>query len=82
MELADSYYLASVDTQRVVRASPLSGALMPSTVTITLLAPPFFPTILHRCAVTALTASIAAATAREVSATGIDWVFAPTLAVA
>ena len=81
--LADSYYLASVDTSEGNAGIPIiwgtdavhghnnviGATIFPHNIG---LAPPAMP----------IGAAIAEATAKEVSATGIDWIFAPTVAVA
>ena len=84
VELADSYYLASVDTSKGNAGIPVIWGTDAVHGHNNVIGATLFP---HNIALgaagdPALTASIAAATAREVSATGIDWIFAPTVAVA
>lgn len=84
LDLADSYYLASVDTSEGSAGIPviwgtdavhghnnvIGATIFPHNIALGAVADP------------ALTAAIAEATAEEVIATGIDWIFAPTVAVA
>ena len=84
VELADAYYLASIDTSAGNAGIPIIWGTDAVHGHNNVIGATIFP---HNIALGAigdaeLTAAIAGATAREVSATGIDWIFAPTLAVA
>ena len=84
VDLADAYYLASVDTSKGNAGIPIIWGTDAVHGHNNVIGATIFP---HNIALGAvgdpeLTAAIAGATAREVSATGIDWIFAPTLAVA
>ena len=84
VELADSYYLASVDTSEGNAGIPTIWGTDAVHGHNNVIGATIFP---HNIALGAvgdakLAAAIAEATAREVSATGIDWIFAPTVAVA
>ena len=83
-DLADAYFLASVDTSAGNAGIPIIWGTDAVHGHNNVIGATIFP---HNIALGAigdagLTAAIAGATAREVSATGIDWIFAPTLAVA
>ena len=84
VDLADAYFLASVDTSAGSAGIPIIWGTDAVHGHNNVVGATIFP---HNIALGAigdagLTAAIAGATAREVSATGIDWIFAPTLAVA
>ena len=84
VDLADAYFLASVDTSAGSAGIPIIWGTDAVHGHNNVIGATIFP---HNIALGAigdagLTAAIAGATAREVSATGIDWIFAPTLAVA
>ena len=84
VDLADAYYLASIDTSAGSAGIPIIWGTDAVHGHNNVIGATIFP---HNIALGAigdaeLTAAIAGATAREVSATGIDWIFAPTLAVA
>lgn len=84
VDLADSYYLASIDTSEGSAGIPVIWGTDAVHGHNNVIGATLFP---HNIALGAvgdpeLTAAIAEATAKEVSATGIDWIFAPTLAVA
>ena len=84
IDLADAYYLASIDTSKGSAGIPIIWGTDAVHGHNNVIGATIFP---HNIALGAvgdpeLTAAIAGATAREVSATGIDWIFAPTLAVA
>ena len=82
--LADSYYLASVDTSEGNAGIPIIWGTDAVHGHNNVIGATIFP---HNIGLGAagdakLAAAIAEATAKEVSATGIDWIFAPTVAVA
>ena len=84
LDLADSYYDASVDTSGGSAGIPVMWGTDAVHGHNNVIGATIFP---HNIALGAigdpdLTAAIAEATAKEVRATGIDWIFAPTLAVA
>lgn len=84
VELADAYYLASIDSSMGNAGIPVIWGTDAVHGHNNVIGATIFP---HNIALGAvgdpkLTADIAEATAREVSATGIDWIFAPTVAVA
>ena len=84
VDLADAYYLASIDTSAGSAGIPIIWGTDAVHGHNNVIGATIFP---HNIALGAigdaeLTAAIAGATAREVSATGINWIFAPTLAVA
>ena len=84
VDLADTYYLASIDTSEGSAGIPVIWGTDAVHGHNNVIGATVFP---HNIALGAvgdpeLTAAIAEATAKEVSATGIDWIFAPTLAVA
>ena len=84
LDLADAYYLASVDTSAGSAGIPIIWGTDAVHGHNNVIGATIFQ---HNIALGAigdaeLTAAIPGATAREVSATGIDWIFAPTLAVA
>ena len=84
VELADSYYLASIDTSEGNAGIPTIWGTDAVHGHNNVIGATIFP---HNIALGAvgdanLAAAIAEATAKEVSATGIDWIFAPTVAVA
>ena len=82
--LADSYYLASIDTSEGNAGIPIIWGTDAVHGHNNVIGATIFP---HNIGLGAagdakLAAAIAEATAKEVSATGIDWIFAPTVAVA
>ena len=84
VELADSYYLASIDTSEGNAGIPTIWGTDAVHGHNNVIGATIFP---HNIALGAagdpeLAAAIAEATAMEVIATGVDWIFAPTVAVA
>ena len=84
LDLADTYYSASIDTSQGNAGIPVIWGTDAVHGHNNVIGATIFP---HNIALGAvgdpeLTAAIAEATAKEVRATGIDWIFAPTLAVA
>ena len=84
LALADAYYEASVDTSAGSAGIPVIWGTDAVHGHNNVIGATLFP---HNIALGAMNdpevvADIAAATAREVKATGIDWIFAPTVAVA
>ena len=84
VDLADDYYLASIDSSEGSAGIPVIWGTDAVHGHNNVIGATIFPHNIALGAVgdPALTAAIAEATAKEVSATGIDWIFAPTLAVA
>ena len=84
VELADAYYLASVDTSGGGSGVPIIWGTDAVHGHNNVMGATLFP---HNIGLGAtrdpeLVSQIIGATAREVKATGIDWIFAPTVAVA
>jgi beta-glucosidase len=84
LDLADAYHQASVDTSLGGAGIPIIWGTDAVHGHNNVIGATLFP---HNIGLGAardpqLAANIAAATAREVKATGIDWIFAPTVAVA
>lgn len=84
LDLADSYYHAAMDTKKGRNAIPLLWGTDAVHGHNNVIGATYFP---HNIGLGAtqnpqLVSDISRATAREVAATGIDWVFAPTVAVA
>jgi beta-glucosidase len=84
VELADAYYLASVDTSGGGSGIPIIWGTDAVHGHNNVMGATLFP---HNIGLGAtrdpqLVSQIIGATAREVKATGIDWIFAPTVAVA
>lgn len=84
LALADAYYEASVDTSAGSAGIPVIWGTDAVHGHNNVIGATLFP---HNIGLGAMNdadvvAQIAAATAREVKATGIDWIFAPTIAVA
>ena len=83
LQLANDYYLASIDTSEGNAGIPVMWGTDAVHGHNNVIGATIFP---HNIGLGAaadpqLVAAISAATAREVKATGIDWVFAPTVAV-
>ena len=83
-QLADAYYRASVDTSGGGAGIPLTWGTDAVHGHSNVIGTTLFPHNIGLGAANdpALVAAIAAATAKETLATGIDWIFAPTVAVA
>ena len=84
LQVANDYYLASIDTREGNAGIPVIWGTDAVHGHNNVIGATIFP---HNIGLGAaadpqLVAAISAATAREVKATGIDWVFAPTVAVA
>ena len=84
LKVADDYYVASIDTSAGNAGIPVIWGTDAVHGHNNVLGATIFP---HNIALgaardPALVAAISGATAREVKATGIDWIFAPTVAVA
>lgn len=84
LRVADDYYRASIDTRGGNAGIPIIWGTDAVHGHNNVIGATLFP---HNIGLGAardpeLVASISAATAREVKATGIDWIFAPTVAVA
>ena len=84
LQLANDYYLASTDTSEGNAGIPVMWGTDAVHGHNNVIGATIFPHNigLGAAADPTLVAAISAATAREVKATGIDWVFAPTVAVA
>jgi beta-glucosidase len=82
--LADDYYAASIDTSAGNAGIPIIWGTDAVHGHNNVIGATLFPHNIGLGAANdpALVGKIAAATAREVKATGIDWIFAPTIAVA
>ena len=84
LQVADDYYRASIDTSEGNAGIPIIWGTDAVHGHNNVIGATIFP---HNIGLGAagdpeLVAAISAATAREVKATGIDWIFAPTVAVA
>lgn len=82
--LADAYYLSSIDTSEGSAGIPVIWGTDAVHGHNNVVGATIFPHNIGLGAAgdPALVAAISGATAREVKATGIDWIFAPTVAVA
>ena len=84
LALADAYYQASIDTSQGSAGIPVIWGTDAVHGHNNVIGATLFPHNIGLGAAgdPALVAAISGATAREVKATGIDWIFAPTVAVA
>ena len=84
LALADAYYLGSIDTSQGSAGIPVIWGTDAVHGHNNVVGATIFPHNIGLGAARdpALVAAISGATAREVKATGIDWIFAPTVAVA
>ena len=84
LALADAYYLSSIDTTQGNAGIPVIWGTDAVHGHNNVVGATIFPHNIGLGAAgdPALVAAISGATAREVKATGIDWIFAPTVAVA
>lgn len=84
LALADAYYLGSIDTSQGNAGIPVIWGTDAVHGHNNVVGATIFPHNIGLGAARdpALVAAISGATAREVKATGIDWIFAPTVAVA